>query len=232
PPSGTRAQLAQSMLWGRAAGAPAGCSFLMRLDPAGLPFIGGALLLAVVSGVAIAWPLAIPLVAVAAFFAFFFRDPDRASPVGPNIVLSPADGRVLVPGRPAPTASPPGSWLQVSIFLSPMDVHINRIPASGRVTTVAYTPGKFLPAYRPDAAGANERSEIWIDHDGQPVVARQIVGILARRVVCRAQKGAEVRAGDRYGIMKFGSRMDIFLPPTATLEVRVGQTVRGGGAGH
>jgi phosphatidylserine decarboxylase len=109
-----------------------------------------------------------------------------------------------------------------------MDVHVNRMPVSGQVSRVTYTPGKFLPAYRPDAASTNERSEIWIDHGGQMVVARQIVGILARRVVCRAQVGAQVRAGDRFGIMKFGSRMDIFLPPSATLQVRVGQTVRGG----
>jgi phosphatidylserine decarboxylase len=135
---------------------------------------------------------------------------------------------VLVAGPAVAEAAPPGSWQQISIFLSPMDVHINRIPASGRVTEVRYTPGKFLPAYKHDAASANERSEIWIDHDGQSIVARQIVGILARRVVCRAQKGAEVRAGERYGIMKFGSRMDIFLPTTATLKVEVGQTVRGG----
>jgi phosphatidylserine decarboxylase len=200
----------------------------MRFDPAGLPFIGGALLLAVVSGAAVAWVLAIPFVALGAFFAFFFRDPERASPDAADAVLSPADGRVLVAGPAVPEAAPPGSWLQISIFLSPMDVHINRIPASGRVTKVSYTPGRFLPAYRHDAASANERSEIWIDHHGQTIVARQIVGILARRVVCRAQTGADVRAGDRYGIMKFGSRMDIFLPTTATLKVQVGQTVRGG----
>jgi phosphatidylserine decarboxylase len=200
----------------------------MRLDPAGLPFIGGALLLAVVSGAAVAWVLAIPFIALGAFFAFFFRDPERSSPTDGDVVLSPADGRVLVAGPAIAAASPAGAWQQISIFLSPMDVHVNRIPVSGRVTKVAYTPGKFLPAYRHDAATANERSEIWIDHNGQTIVARQIVGILARRVVCRAQNGADVRAGDRYGIMKFGSRMDIFLPTTATLKVEVGQTVRGG----
>ena len=207
---------------------PSGFLSLMRFDPAGLPFIGGALLLAVVSGAAVAWVLAIPFVALGAFFAFFFRDPERASPGDADAVLSPADGRVLVAGPAVPEAAPPGSWLQISIFLSPMDVHINRIPASGRVTRVSYTPGRFLPAYRHDAASANERSEIWIDHQGQTIVARQIVGIMARRVVCRVQTGADVRAGDRYGIMKFGSRMDIFLPTTATLKVQVGQTVRGG----
>ncbi len=109
-----------------------------------------------------------------------------------------------------------------------MNVHVNRIPASGRITRVDYKPGRFLPAYHDDAAATNEHCEIWIDHDGQPIVARQIVGILARRVVCRARVGDTVRAGDRYGIMKFGSRMDIFLPSSARITVKVGDTVRGG----
>jgi phosphatidylserine decarboxylase len=99
---------------------------------------------------------------------------------------------------------------------------------SGLVKRVIVTPGRFLPAYRSGAASANERTEIWIDHHGQTVVARQVVGVLARRVVCRVQPGAEVRAGDRFGIMKFGSRMDVFVPPTAEIGVKVGQTVRGG----
>lgn len=200
----------------------------MRLDPAGAPFILGALALAAVSGAAIGWALAVPFVALGAFFAFFFRDPDRTSPTDDELVLSPADGRVLVAGPAVEEAAPPGTWQQVSIFLSPLDVHVNRIPVSGRVTRVSYTPGKFLPAYRDDAGGTNERSEIWIDHRGQTVVARQIVGILARRVVCRARQDDDVRAGDRFGIMKFGSRMDIFLPPSATIRVRVGDAVRGG----
>jgi phosphatidylserine decarboxylase len=200
----------------------------MRLDTAGLPFIAGAMLLAVLAGVAVAWPLAAVFAALAAFFAFFFRDPDRSAPSDGDVVVSPADGRVLVAGPAVAAAAPPGSWLQISIFLSPMDVHVNRIPASGRVTKVSLTPGRFLPAYRHDAAAVNERSEIWIDHGGRSIVARQIVGILARRVVCRVQPGAEVRAGDRYGIMKFGSRMDVFLPTTAEIKVQVGQLVRGG----
>lgn len=200
----------------------------MRLDSAGWPFIGGALALALVSGAAGGWIFATPFAALALFFAFFFRDPERRAPAGDHQVLSPADGRVIVAGDAVAEAAPPGEWRQVSIFLSPMDVHVNRVPASGRVTRVAYTPGKFLPAYRHDAGSSNERCEIWIDHHGQTIVARQIVGILARRVVCRVQKDAEVRAGDRFGIMKFGSRMDVFLPPSATVVVRVGDMVRGG----
>jgi phosphatidylserine decarboxylase len=200
----------------------------LRLDPAGLPFIGGALAIALISGAAVAWILALPFLALGAFFAFFFRDPHRTSPSDDDVVLSPADGRVLVAGLAVADAAPPGDWLQVSIFLSPIDVHVNRIPASGRVTRVSYVPGRFLPAYRHDAASSNERSEIWIDHHGQTIVARQVVGVLARRVVCRVQGGAEVRAGDRFGIMKFGSRMDVFLPPTASIRVKVGDVVRGG----
>jgi phosphatidylserine decarboxylase len=201
---------------------------MIRIDRAGYPFIGGALVVALVAA-ALGWPwMAAPLVLLAAFFLFFFRDPDRQVAAGADLVLSPADGRVLVAGAAVPGASPEGQWLQISIFLSPMDVHVNRVPVSGQVTKVSYTPGKYLPAYRHDAATANERSEIWIEQGGRTVVARQIVGLLARRVVCRLQTGASVRAGDRYGVMKFGSRMDVFLPLTAEIRVQVGAVVRGG----
>jgi len=174
--------------------------------------------------------VAVPFLVLAAFFTFFFRDPERRAPVAATAadVLSPADGKVLVAGAPTADAAPPGSWKQISIFLSPMDVHVNRVPASGRVTRVVLTPGRFLPAYHHDAATANERSEIWIDHAGQTVVARQIVGILARRVVCRLRGGEAVQAGQRFGVMKFGSRMDVFVPDDAEVTVRVGDTVRGG----
>lgn len=198
------------------------------LDPAGYPFIAGALALGALLGLTLSWWLAVPCAALAGFFAFFFRDPDRAVIDRPDAVVSPADGRVLVAGPAVAGAAPEGDWLQISIFLSPMNVHVNRVPVSGRVTRVSYTPGRYLPAYRHDAATANERSEIWIDHGGQFVVARQIVGLLARRVVCRVAAGTQVMAGDRYGVMKFGSRMDIFLPTTAEITVEVGALVRGG----
>ena len=206
----------------------------MRIDSAGLPFIGGAALLGLTSAATVGWIVAAPFFVLTAFFVFFFRDPERltpsesSNPPGPDVVLSPADGRVLVAGPATEDATPAGSWQQVSVFLSPMDVHVNRVPVSGHVTRVSFTPGRFLPAYRHEAASSNERSEIWIDHAGQTIVARQIVGMLARRVVCRVKVGAEVRAGDRFGIMKFGSRMDVFLPPTATIVVKVGDTLRGG----
>jgi phosphatidylserine decarboxylase len=200
----------------------------MRIDPAAWPFVGAALVLAVVARLANLAFVDLAFVALAGFFLFFFRDPERRTPEGDDHVLSPADGRVLVAGDAMADATPPGNWQQISIFLSPMDVHVNRIPVSGKVTRVSFTRGRFLPAYRHDAATANERSEVWIDHRGQTIVARQIVGILARRVVCRVEAGASVRAGDRFGIMKFGSRMDVFLPPGADIRVRVGEVVRAG----
>jgi phosphatidylserine decarboxylase len=107
-------------------------------------------------------------------------------------------------------------------------VHVNRMPVSGRVVKVEYHPGRFLPAYKAEAADLNEFTEVVVDHDGRQIVVRQIVGILARRIVCRVREGTQVRAGERFGVMKFGSRMDIFLPADASLLARVGDKVVGG----
>ena len=200
----------------------------MRIDPAGWPFVFGGVALAVLTGV-VAGPVAGGvLAALTAFFLFFFRDPDRVHTAGNAAVISPADGRVMVAGKPTGEAVPPGQWHQISIFLSPMDVHVNRMPVSGRVIKVRYHPGRFLPAYRADAGDLNEYTEVTIDHDGQTVVVRQIVGILARRIVCRAKEGDDVAAGARFGVMKFGSRMDVFVPRGSSLHCRVGERVVGG----
>lgn len=200
----------------------------MRIDPAGYPFVGGALLAAVLAGAWAGWGYAVPLLILAAFFLFFFRDPDRVVDESPDAVLSPADGRVMVAGPVSQQTVPAGQWQQISIFLSPMDVHVNRIPVGGRVTRVQYHPGRFLPAYKREAGDLNEYTEIWIDHHGQTIVLRQIVGILARRIVCRAREGEVVRAGDRFGVMKFGSRMDVFVPASAAILVKPGDRVVGG----
>ena len=200
----------------------------MKLDPAGYPFIGGTVAVALAAALTVGGLGAVPLLILAAFFTYFFRDPDRVSPSDPKVVLSPADGRVLVAGPAAPGVAPPVEWKQISIFLSPMDVHVNRTPVAGRVTKVDFRKGKFLPAYHHDAAGHNERSEVWIDHGGKTVVFRQIVGILARRVVCRVKPGDVLAPGERFGIMKFGSRMDVFLPAGSILLVKVEDQVIGG----
>jgi phosphatidylserine decarboxylase len=201
----------------------------VRIDRAGFPFISGTAALAIAAALTVGSVGAVPLFVLGLFFTFFFRDPERQSPANADAaVLAPADGRVLVAGAADPNGAPPGDWLQVSIFLSPMDVHVNRTPVSGRVIRVDFKRGKFLPAYHHDAGSGNERSEIWMDHDGQTIVFRQIVGILARRVVCRVRPGERLRAGDRVGLMKFGSRMDVFLPPSARLCVSLGDRVIGG----
>jgi phosphatidylserine decarboxylase len=200
----------------------------VKLDPAGYPFIGGTVAVALAAALTVGGLGAVPLLILAGFFTYFFRDPDRVSPSDSTVALSPADGRVLVAGPAAPDVAPPGEWKQISIFLSPMDVHVNRTPVAGRVTKVDFRKGRFLPAYHHDAAGHNERSEVWIDHGGKTVVFRQIVGILARRVVCRVKPGDVLAPGERFGIMKFGSRMDVFLPAGSILLVKVGDQVIGG----
>lgn len=198
------------------------------IDRAGWPFILGALVLAAALGLWLGGLWVLPGVLLAAFFAFFFRDPHREVPTDPRLVISPADGRVMIVGAPPGKGAPPGQWQQISIFLSPMDVHINRAPIAGRVTRVEYHPGKFLPAYRVDAGELNEWTEVWFDQHGTVVVCRQIVGILARRIVTRLTAGQSVALGERFGIMKFGSRIDLFLPPSAVIAAKVGDRVVGG----
>jgi phosphatidylserine decarboxylase len=200
----------------------------MSIDRAGFPFIAVALVPAAVC-VAAGLPLvALPLTGLAVGVALFFRDPERVTPQLPDAVVSPADGRVLYAGAADRQLAPPGDWLQISIFLSPLDVHVNRVPIAGQVTRVEYVPGTFLPAFRDGAAARNERTEIWLEHGGQTVVFRQVVGAVARRVVCRVAAGARVQTGQRFGIMKFGSRMDLFMPTSASLDVSKGDRVRAG----
>ena len=200
----------------------------MTIDRAGYPFIGGTAVLAVAAAATVGSLGAVPLLILAAFFLYFFRDPNRPVPSEQHVMVSPADGAISDITDLENYELLGGPAVRIGIFLSVFNVHVNRSPVSGRVTKVAFRKGRFLPAYHTDAAATNERSEVWVDHGGLPVVFRQIVGILARRVVCRVQPGAELKAGERFGIMKFGSRMDVFLPPNAQLNAKVGDTVVGG----
>jgi phosphatidylserine decarboxylase len=199
----------------------------MRIDRAGYPFIAAGLVPAALLAANRKYALAAPFAVLGGFMAYFFRDPERNVPQDPDVVASPADGRVMIAGPADGRWSPPGQWKQVTIFLSPVDVHVNRTPVDGRVTRVEYRKGKFLPAHKP-AANDNELNEVWIDHNGRTVVFRQVVGILARRIVCRVREGEYLERGQRIGLMKFGSRMDVFLPMEAELRVSVGQRVVGG----
>ena len=199
----------------------------MKIDRAGFPFIAAALVPAAALAATRRYALAAPFAALGGFMAYFFRDPERQVPQEADLVVSPADGRVMIAGPSDGRWAPPGDWKQITIFLSPMDVHMNRTPVGGRVTRVDYRPGRFLPAYD-EGSNDNELNEVWIDYNGRTVVFRQVVGILARRIVCRVREGEMLERGQRVGLMKFGSRMDVFLPVDATLRVEVGQRVIGG----
>ena len=199
----------------------------MKIDRAGYPFIAGALLPAAALALTRRRGLAAGLGLLGGFFAYFFRDPDRAVPDAAGVVVSPADGTVMTAGPADKEWAPPGDWNQVTIFLSPLDVHINRSPVGGRITRIDYRPGKFLPAYK-EASNDNELNELWIESEGRTLVFRQVVGLLARRIVCRVEPGDVVERGERIGLMKFGSRMDVFLPLDAQIVVSVGQKVVAG----
>ena len=178
---------------------------------------------------------ALSLLALPAGVAAFFRDPDRTPDhrqVDSDLILAPADGRVMYAGPAQDEVAPLGEWQQVSIFLSVFDVHINRTPYGGTVEEVTYRPGKWHAAYRFESATENERSEITVsdtvDGEVRRIVFRQIVGLVARRVVTRVQKGDVLRTGQRIGLMKFGSRMDVFVPLHVELTSAVGdKTVAG-----
>jgi phosphatidylserine decarboxylase len=200
----------------------------MGIDRAGWPFILGALVIAVAVGLWFGRAWSVPFLLLSMFFVFFFRDPNRNPPAGDKLVLSPADARVMVAGDVPWPGAPAGEWKIISMFLSPMDVHINRTPVAGTVTRVEYHPGQFFPAYKKEAGELNEWTEVWFNRPSGPVVVRQIVGMLARRIVCRVKPGDQVKAGDRFGVMKFGSRIDLFIPRTATILVKVGDKVVGG----
>jgi phosphatidylserine decarboxylase len=165
----------------------------------------------------------------------FFRDPQRTpdrQETDPDVVLAPADGKVMHAGPAQEGVAPPGEWQQVSIFLSLFDVHINRAPYRGTVESVTYRPGKWLAAYKFESAFENERSDIVLsevtDGDERRLVFRQIVGLVARRVVTRVGAGDTVGTGERIGLMKFGSRMDVFVPLDVQLTTTAGERTVGG----
>lgn len=171
------------------------------------------------------WYVAAFLFVVALFMAFFFRDPKRVPPSDPDVVVSPADGRVTRIGPASTGADAPNV---ISIFLSPLDVHINRSPIPGKIVEMIYSPGKFLMATNEKASLVNEQNALTIQGEKITVVCKQIAGILARRVVCWKGKGDSLGLGERFGMIKFSSRTDVLLPANVKITVKEGQRVRGG----
>lgn len=170
--------------------------------------------------------LALPFAAASAASLGFFRDPERLVPALPRAVLSPADGRVtLVDEVDDPFVGPAA---RVAIFLSPLDVHVNRAPVAGLVVGATYTRGRFLAAYREEAGQVNERCTLHIQGEAARVAVTQVAGVVARRIVCRARVGDKLGAGERFGLIRFGSRTDCVMPRGTDVRVRVGDRVTGG----
>jgi phosphatidylserine decarboxylase len=184
-------------------------------------------------GAFVSKPAGYILYAVATVFfgmiLFFFRDPDRSPPDDDNLILAPADGKIVLIKEVEEPLYIQGKAVQISIFLSLLDVHVNRLPATGYVEYIKYHPGSYLMAWKKEASSQNERTDIGVKHpDGSKIFFRQITGFLARRIVYHLKEGDRVKAGRRFGMMKFGSRMDILVPPDAELKVRKGVRTTGG----
>ncbi len=193
-----------------------------------IPYVAGGTALTLVAAF-VGWPAAAwPLGLLTAFVAFFFRDPERTPPPVEDAVLAPADGKIVQIRREEDGGT------RVSIFLSVFNVHVNRSPVKGRVLATEYRKGKFLAAFRHEASAENEQNTIRILPETESadarreVTVRQIAGAIARRIVCWTQAGDELRAGERLGLIKFGSRVDLFLPPEARVVTSEGNRVHGG----
>jgi phosphatidylserine decarboxylase len=160
------------------------------------------------------------------FLTYFFRDPERHPPEGENLLVAPGDGKVLLADTRKDASG--GATSQVSIFLSVFDVHINRIPVSGKITEVDYRPGRFHRAFEERAMVENERNDVTIASAFGKVTVSQVAGILARRIVCRIHNGDRVVRGQRYGLIRFGSRIDLVCDQAIELRVKPGDHVKGG----
>jgi phosphatidylserine decarboxylase len=166
--------------------------------------------------------------ALFALLLHFFRDPERTTPTGEGLILAPADGQVVAVEQTHEPRFLRGESLKISIFMSLFDVHVNRAPAEGQVALVEHFPGQFLPAYRSEASEANEHNLIGLEGPFGRILVRQVAGIMARRIVCWVHPGQKLRAGERLGLIKFGSRVDLYLPPGAVPGVLVGDRTHAG----
>ncbi len=202
----------------------------MRIAREGYPWILAAAILSLIA-FSLGWNgMGGVLALFAVVFAGFFRDPERIPPAGEGLVLAPADGKVVAivkdeeKGKDAE-----GGGTRISIFLSLLDVHVNRAPIKGLVEKVQYQPGKFYAAYREDASQDNEQNAVrLVDSTGKSLNIVQIAGLLARRIICYVKEGETLERGQRFGLIMFGSRVDLFMPPGSRVEVAEGQKVRAG----
>jgi phosphatidylserine decarboxylase len=191
-------------------------------------YIYGVSLFAVAGALAWAtgnWGWAVAPVLLAVFFLWFFRDPERTIPAAPGLIVSPGDGLVT---ETVTITTPEGPRQRISIFLNVFNVHVNRSPIGGVLSRVHYQKGQYLNAMNPASADRNEQNTVTVRGEGFEVTFKQIAGLLARRIVFNLREGERVERGQRVGLIKFGSRVDVVVPAEATLRVKVGQKVKGG----
>ncbi len=216
---------------------------MMRFAPEGYPFILGSLLITLIVSVflVLSWKAGIYnltfyiLLFTSCFFcvltifmAFFFRDPERKITEGEGILVSPADGKVILIKDVYEKDYLKSDSNEISIFMSPLDVHVNRAPCGGKVKIVKYTPGRFIAAYKDESSINNENIVMVLEGKQGRVLVRQVAGFLARRAVCKAKVGDVLKRGERYGIIKFGSRLDVYLPKDTKIMVKLGDKVKAG----
>ena len=209
----------------------------------GYPFLFGSFLVTVIAALLLFWSwrtggsaglvssLFISLcflICLTAFMAYFFRDPERIVPEGKGLFVSPADGNVILVKDVYEKDYLQADTKEISIFMSPLNVHVNRAPCDGKVTHVKHTPGQFMAAYKDDASIKNENIVMALEGEQGRVLVRQVAGFVARRAVCRVKPGDLLKRGERYGMIKFGSRLDVYLPVDAQILVKPGDKVLAG----
>ena len=215
---------------------------MIKFAPEGYPFILVSLLVSVIASVFLLWSLksgstalyyssllvACFFIGLTLFMAFFFRDPARKVPSGEGLFVSPADGKVILIKDVYENDYLKSEAKEISIFMSPLDVHINRSPCEGKVSLIKHSPGKFMAAYREESSMKNENIVMVLDGGSGRIVVRQVAGFLARRAVCRVSVGDVLGRGERYGMIKFGSRCDVYLPKGVRVTVKPGDKVKAG----
>lgn len=200
----------------------------MKFAPEGYPYIasfGAVTVIAYLAGGV--WIALLPFI-LTLFMLYFFRDPERTVPEGDNIFIAPADGKVILIQNVHEGRHLKDDAVEISIFMSPLNVHVNRAPCDGIVESVVHTKGKFMSAFKPEASLQNENIAMMLDAKKYKVLVRQVAGFVARRAVCRVKPGDSLKKGERYGVIKFSSRLDVYLPKDTAIKVKLGDKVKAG----
>ncbi|MBI4680862.1 MAG: phosphatidylserine decarboxylase family protein [Nitrospirae bacterium] len=200
----------------------------MKFAKEGYPFIAFFAVITIITFViGNIWIAFMPSI-VTLFMLYFFRDPERKTPEGEGLLISPADGKIILTRDIFESEHPEKDSKQISIFMSPLNVHVNRAPCDGKVKEVKHNKGRFLAAYKDDASLKNENIEMVLETKYGDILVRQVAGYIARRAVCRIKPGDGLKRGERYGIIKFSSRLDVYLPKETAIKVKLGDRVKAG----